>query len=293
MQSQIRGLPLIRLLFRRRLFVWAAFIIGITVFAGFWLTAEPKHAGTSLTEWLSGAPLHPIDASNAVVQIGPRAVPLLLRKIQTREPSSFLHDALRRMGIDDPNAGSAYAKREIAVRGFEILGERCASAIPRLVALLADQQCGPQAAQALRAIGERAAPFIEESLLSTNAEVKRNLVRAVRLGRSPMEATELFRLSTNSDPVIRAEVLLCLTGHLPRFQEQVSSTIWRACDDPDPVVQQYAAIALRLLGDLGTNALPKLYTMTNSQAKWVAAEAQQSVKNLEKRMRLNAMPAMR
>jgi hypothetical protein len=52
-----------RLFLRLRPFAWTALVLAIGVSLGLWLTAEPKHAGISLKDWLLRAPLQPIEAS--------------------------------------------------------------------------------------------------------------------------------------------------------------------------------------------------------------------------------------
>ena len=80
-----------RLFASRRWWMAAGLVCGLALLLGLIRSTEPRYQGRALSEWVTHLTLPPYEderASNAVHairQIGPRALPFLLRQLQTRE----------------------------------------------------------------------------------------------------------------------------------------------------------------------------------------------------------------
>jgi hypothetical protein len=281
----LRQLAFLRLAVSKRA-VSVFVLLFLFVLFSFWLVREPRYKGISLSDWLDSYPHNSAETEQEVRNIGRAAFPSLMRMLRTKQPQNIIASSLNNLGFHVNNSAFSRRERLLAVRGISILGSDAAPLLPKLHEMISDPECGPEIAEAVRAIGPKARPEVDWCLTSTNAVIKRNAVRALRSSSGPEAAKELFALSTNADPVIRAEVFLCLPGHVPQFGDRVLQTILNGCDDPDVDAQCRAIVATHAIGDIGTNALPKLYSLASSRNGRVSAEARIAIKALERRMRL-------
>src|SRR5580765_2747648 len=208
---------------KRNILLFALLMLALGTFA--WLGREPSYKGAPLSGWLRSYHHNPKRTEEAVLKIGSDGLPTLLKMLKARQPTGFLSRVLTRVGYDIGNSAYSRESRLLAVRGIAILGDQAAPLIAELKDMVTDPECGPEVAQALRAIGPKARPLVEQYFVSTNAEIKRDAVRALWFSPGPVAANELFSLSTNADPVIRAEVFLGLPGRVPQFGDRVLKTI--------------------------------------------------------------------
>src|SRR5688572_3500398 len=131
-----------------------------------WLTREPSYEGKPLSYWLerAGSGNHDREtaetATHAVKQIGPRAVPSLLKLLYEENP--FWHEWVDKVpGLKDLSADDAAARaNQTAIRGFAILGDDAQSALPYLARMLAQTGTTERAAWALANIGTIGEPLL-------------------------------------------------------------------------------------------------------------------------------------
>ncbi|NDA66151.1 MAG: hypothetical protein EB141_04290 [Verrucomicrobia bacterium] len=105
---------------------------------------EPEYAGRTLTQWLEHLDKHGDDpkvsdeCDEAVRQIGTNALPVLLQILKAPdEPWRREVNALaERVGIDKPLVREPWFKKDLAWRGFHILGPKAQSALPELLVIL-------------------------------------------------------------------------------------------------------------------------------------------------------------
>jgi HEAT repeat protein len=153
--------------------------IGLLVFGilVFWNT-EPRARGHSLSTWLevSGqmeSDLSIEDSRAAINEIGERAIPVLLNKLQAKDPA--WKEPLYRVYVKLPWqpfrfswAGEEHVQ---AMHGFDCLGPKARNAIPRLTKLLYDTNSSFASGQALASIGNESLPILQAALTNTSAPV--------------------------------------------------------------------------------------------------------------------------
>jgi HEAT repeat protein len=254
-------------------------IVGLLVYF-----SEPRHQGRSLSFWLEEYHQGNSKAREAVLAIGPEATPALLRMLASgRKP--FLRRRLERLlGMEEDYTGLADEWQK-GQSGFFILGEKAAPAIPLIVPLLTDKDRAPYAWDILTLIGRPALPTARQFLTSTNRETQRSAVFAMA-GVLNQDEPALQELLAHEDPIIRGETFIALAVYAQRTGSGYFERIVAGLEDPDPFAASHAAIALRLMGDTGTNALPELYRLEGATNALVAAEIASSIKTLTKRMRI-------
>jgi hypothetical protein len=109
----------------------------------FWIFREPSYRGQSLSEWLieasstrNGQSTSYSEAEKGICEIGPRAVPQLLRMLAVKETRlgevyRFFRNEWGKGQIPSP-----WDLQHRAFVGLEILGPAAASAVPKIVELL-------------------------------------------------------------------------------------------------------------------------------------------------------------
>src|SRR4051794_6460497 len=116
----------------------AVLLTGIGV-ATFFVTrkAEPSFENKSLTEWLEELQTDNPKALAAVQSIGTNAIPTLLKMLRSKQSRllrtapDWTADLNWTADLIQQDARFKVRKQELAVRGFEALGERGAIAVPR------------------------------------------------------------------------------------------------------------------------------------------------------------------
>jgi hypothetical protein len=265
-----------------------AFLLGGIFFLVPYL-AEPRYQGRRLSYWLGeylgGTARAQAQAEEAVLAIGSEGVPTLMRLLLPARESSLKRFLERKLGVEFiRDDASESARRQMGAIGFQLLGERAAPAIPLLVPILEDPDRSYVAWETLTSIGAPALPTAQRYLASTNSYAKERAVWAmVALAKTNEPAWHM--LLTNSDPAIRATSYLVLGARAP-LHSKIYDLILTALNDPNEQTASAAALAFRTMGDFGTNALPRLYEMQKTTNALLAAEISSSIKNLERRMRL-------
>jgi hypothetical protein len=159
----------------RRQIIFASGILVLLGWAGVYF-AEPRADGKPLSEWLRVLNIPEIDvdpqqhlaASNAVVKIGPRAVPTLLRMLRKTDVE-WLEKVEERLPV---RFESAYAIQSRAVDGFRVLGPRAKMALPELTQMLFATNFSEQAGMAMGAIGDAAFPALVRAFTNSDAHIR-------------------------------------------------------------------------------------------------------------------------
>jgi len=277
----------------RRVFlsILAVALLFAALFALSHYFSEPRHGGQRLTFWLKEYyERHTPRSQEAVLAIGTNAIPTLM-KLLLEERSIFLSQLIQktRLPIEFVRDDSAWMqRRHLATIGFQVLGSNAAPVIPTLLPLLDDSPRSHLASEALLFIGEPALGPVRSYLASTNSSAKRHAAQLV-LSITRHARTNLESLLAHPDPVIRGATYLYIRGPgVPH--DYICDELFKGLHDPDPTAASYAAIALRNIGNEATNALPRLYQMQTLTNTLVATELATTIKSLEKRIRLNALP---
>ena len=275
----------------RRVFisVLAGALLLAGVFALSHYFSEPRHGGQRLTFWLKEYYERSSPRSEkAILAIGTNAIPTLM-KMLLEERSFFLSSLVEKLPIEFVRDDSAWMqRRNLATVGFRVLGSNAVSAVPALLPLLEDRSRSYLAAEALQYIGEPALMPVEAYLTSTNANTKRYAVHLI-LAITDHAPAKVQSLLDHPDPVVRGHTYLYLRR--PGVStDYVLDELFKGLRDPDPSAASYAAIAIRTMGDDGTNALPRLYELQNSTNTLAQTELATTIKNLEKRIRLSSVP---
>ncbi|MDB6065626.1 MAG: HEAT-like repeat protein [Pedosphaera sp.] len=142
---------------------------------------EPVYKGKRLSVWLEG--YHPIGlsfgsreaADEAVRQLGTKAIPILLKRLQTKDApltDEFIALAQKQHFISIHHE-SAYNRRDEGAYGFSALGSEGRDAVPALIELYrkAGPECRPGIAFAFGEIGpdaKKAVPLLILGLGDTN-----------------------------------------------------------------------------------------------------------------------------
>jgi hypothetical protein len=257
--------------------------------------SEPRHNGKRLTFWLKEYyERYTPRSEEAILTIGTNGIPTLLKLLlheRSRSLSQFIEKTGLPIELIQDNA-PVMERRHLATIGFQVLGSNAAPAIPMLLPLLDDSPRSHLASQALVSIGEPALAPIRPYLASTNSGTKRHAVHLV-LWITQHARTNLDAFLAHPDPAIRAATYLSIPPPRGVWYDYVLEKLLEGLKDPDPIAASYAAIALRNRGNDATNALPRLYRLkdelkpTNTM---VAIELANTIKSLEKRIRLNSAP---
>src|SRR5436190_2354708 len=146
---------------RVKFLVAGIFIAGILIFvaSALFLNNEPRAFGHPLSTWLKGdekAGLHMDQAEAAINEIGEPAIPILLSKLQAKDPP--WKDSLYRLCSRIPRSPIRFTwardEQQQGVYGFSCLGPKARPAIPQLTKLLYESNSANAAGLALACIGD-------------------------------------------------------------------------------------------------------------------------------------------
>lgn len=250
---------------RSRLWLVASFA-ALVIAVGLYLATpeQPTHKGKLLDEWLEQYGSSSMSAgdgyktwrrdqaSEAIREIGPNAIPHLLRMLRETDPE--WREWLTHLGlIRVPRKPSAIRNLR-AVDGFRVLGSDATQAVPALVEIYEQNLSGVSrscAAQALAAIGPAASAALPSLLRgATNWRVEDRAVAVYALGE--MRAA----------PTVVVPVLMTCLG------------------DSNDVVRARAARALGQFGSNARPALPKLRELVEKKDRSTLKAAEQAIKQI-------------
>jgi len=142
---------------------------------------------------------------------------------------------------------------------LQALGERSASALPELTAMLNQPATADVAISALGCIGQPAVPVLLRTLGHTNSEVRMGAIVAL-MGVTPV-TTEVLDgvVGLTEDPAFRVRQIAVryvggATNHLARTLPVLVGKL----KDSDPRVRYVAIVSFKLAGDKGREFIPNL-----------------------------------
>lgn len=205
----------------------------------------------------------PPSPQDAIGQMGTNAIPTLLNLLGADEGNK--KRVLSR--IESKEFKTVYTQyhpeataiREIAVKGFLVLGTNAASAVPELTRLLHDPEICPQAASVLNMVGPKGFSVL------TNALNDEDLagVMVLMLGQGPCgdpQAVEQLLIGAlkNPNPIIRGNAARFLGG---KDATLAVPALIPMLDDSEYYPRDGAAIALATYGPAARSAAPKLLSV--------------------------------
>ena len=283
----------------RIILTWLGLLVVVGLGAFILFNREPSYRGKTLAGWLDdldasrSTPERRAAATEAIRQLGPKAVPQLMTLLKSRSSPIRFRDFLGnwlaahpQLRIElDANKDRSWQ----VVEAFEILGPVSELAIPGLVKLLNHQQTCGQAAECLAAIGPPAVPLLAGALVTTNQPAQTAVLMALgeigpparsalpslmlvlpTLGREnvavaaftlarlgPEVVPVLLRALTNENAVVRQVVL---TGLDPKFRADAAAIKWpdqkfsSVMPLANPQMQQQSFVRVLLVNFKSTNA---------------------------------------
>lgn len=159
--------------------LWVVAFGGIVLIVSLGLFfSEPSAQGCSLTGWLERAVIEaptgpqsiPDDVKAAILEIGPKAIPILLAKLRATDPAWKKQWAalLNKQSFYSPQFNGARLEQAQALHGFAVLGTNALSARPALEKMFWDTNTTRVAGFALGRLGETTLPVLRPAL--TNAD---------------------------------------------------------------------------------------------------------------------------
>ena len=161
---------------------WLLLLGAIVLGLGVWfLFREPRARGHTLDEWLEegvarrdfGRAGNPSEVTAALREIGPRAIPILLAKLQATDPDwkNNLAAILNKQSLLFLEFTWAKEEQTAALYGFDVLGTNAVSALPALEKMFWDTNMTWAAGLALGRIGEAALPILRAGLTNADRDI--------------------------------------------------------------------------------------------------------------------------
>jgi HEAT repeat protein len=221
----------------------AAAVMGLGLMATLWLRT-PTYEGRSIASWLgdlNGKSSEQTEkAEEAIRALGEDAIPTLLDYIGSRDSKAKekFNEWANDLSLDSLQFGSAYDRRYLAERGFEMLGEVATPAIPKLIPLLADEETRSEVESALESIGPSAVPALIEALRQRDANLREGVVSALSSFKTnAVQITEALKpFQKDPHPKVRSKVMSALY-ELNKGSEIAFDIFSMASGDPDPLVR--------------------------------------------------------
>ncbi len=242
---------------RAKLFIAAAAtLVALAVLFVFPPNQEPSYEGRSLTQWLTictsttATPGEVQQAEAAVRNIGTKAIPFLIAWIAAEPRHSEnrivqkLPKPVRKLLVALTHKRDEQYRYKMGVKGFQLLGENSAPAVPELTRLLNDTNSlyhRQNAAVALASIGTNGLPPLLGALANTNYPVRYALVAVVPLisNASPVVPI-LIHCAEDKDPTLAGLAVQAL-GRLQLEPDTIVPAITNALRHPDASVRLIAA----------------------------------------------------
>lgn len=264
----------------------ATLIVGFVYFGS---PREPSYQGKSLSDWIvpfcrqttngviaPGGPqvfqeLQPV--RNAVSQMGTKAVPLLIAKLNYRE--SALHQKIRDLADKQPIAGLRLDNPQVrqirAIRALAVLGPQGRAAIPALSAQINDPVLSQHAIYALAGMGSEGIRVLVDRY--TNASAPARIEIALSL-------TDSIYRGENATPIgNRTSVGMVVDG------------LGRIAGDTTAPYRIPAIMRLGAFGAAASNAVPALVKNLDERSPMIRQMSIRTIGQIKARPDL-AIPAL-
>jgi len=248
-----------------------------------------SYHGKSLKDWAALAYANDQEAIAVIREIGPAALPGLLRLLQVQDSAlrrnvrslmPILSKEWRQVVWKKLGPANASATRSSAARCLGIIGPGAGAAVPGLVRALEDahSQVRSESATALSKIGKAALPAFLAALPEADVPLRRSLLYGLaEIGPDAEPALPLIvKELQHPDETIRSAADYALTAiRLPLVRELVKQT-----RSPDPATRQQAIYHLQTLGGYGvTNIFVRALRDPAAEVRLAAQEALQSIQS--------------
>jgi HEAT repeat protein len=291
---------------KRAIFSLVLFCFAIALAVGLRLyqNREPSYQGKPLNEWLKiyittyNGPEGPqsaraLESAEAVIQIGERGVPCLVKWISfepAQWPFRVYGRVLRKFPLGSGNnwllkmmmQNQALFRSHAATIGFEVLGSRASSAAPALTRLAKSTrpvQARMRALRALSCVGPSGVPPLLTALSDRDPNVgffaAANLSSMTDLGSNgPVCVAALVR-AVEQNPRVAQPAIVAI-GKLGLHPEVAVPALIRALKHPSAEIRIASAISLGEFGERAGAAIPALteaLSDPNFTLRGIAADA--------------------
>lgn len=250
--------------------------------ASWWWFSEPRYKGKTTAGWLRLLTVSDSEhgyerlqsVSNAIVQLGPRALPCLL-DYMGRPRSDFkekCYELLGKQRIVSFRFADADNRHWLAAFGFQCLGTNAASAAPQLARWLFATNSPESCASALAVIGPAGIAVLNEASTNPAVQIRRSALAAAHNMKVDLSPTNVWLLATNSDVPTATLALRSLKRSVT--EEQYFNALAEVID---PTPHPAARYAIHAMSEL-TNQWPRAFshvakTLTNPAAFWIRGAA--------------------
>ena len=241
----------------------------------FYATREPSYQGKTVSEWLEeGFPNGPAEpdaaerAQQAIHAIGKKAVPTLLRRLQTMDSplKVKIRDWVTKQSLVEFHFTAARVYRWQAAQGFAALGWEARDALPEMRPLFYDPELAETAASAMAFISPDAIPILRSGLTNQNEKIRLAGLSALSMaGTNGYAAVPDFVHSLDdSSPVVRKRAALALG----RFGQDPALVLPALCksaqEDSDIGTRQLAIYGMGCFSNRASSFVPALQEMLRS-----------------------------
>jgi peptidoglycan/xylan/chitin deacetylase (PgdA/CDA1 family)/HEAT repeat protein len=237
---------------------------------------EPKYQDRTVSEWLRELERRQNSSTNdwkeaaeAIRHIGPKALPVLVRKVKAHDPEWKVEavDTVRTAFSWDLNESLAAVHHQRAMLGFHVLGRDAEPAIPKLASLAmgSDIEAASTAFAAMTEIGgPKVIPPLLQALTNGNKMLRSHAALALGSLRSQgaVAVSALAKALEEPDVGLQANAARALRD-IGLEPDIAIPALVRALTNFDPRVSGGAAGALAVFGSRAESALPQLRTIPN------------------------------
>jgi len=256
----------------------------------FWCfrSKEPAYQGKKLSQWMHELPDllehewnadSPIRAREALHNIGTKAIPHLLKRIQTRDWA--LKSKLIELDERYDLPGIHFERRAIlrqceAARGFRLLGPKGVLALPALEHLLHQgDDPGGFVAWAMAGIGSEAVVPLTNALTNRNHEVRKNAAFALGTLYGADESLAirgLIEALHDSNELVRIHAVRSL-GNIGKRSDLVVPALIERLADEHIQVRRGAITSLAQFGSQAKAAVPTLLNLAQNGEELLRSSA--------------------
>ena len=248
--------------------LWLVALGGIVLIVSLGLFfSEPSAQGRSLTGWLEQAVMDaPADLGNtsdevkaAIQEIGPKAIPILLAKLQATDPAwkKQWSELLNKQSFYSPQFVWAWVEQAEALHGFAILGTNALSARPALEKMFWDTNTSRVAGLALGQLGEATLPVLRPALTNADFHIRSaaydgTILPALAVATLP----EMRQMRNDPDELLALVAVLRLMKYATR--EEATGLAIEALESKRPRLRRATLFQLGRAGTETNTVVPVL-----------------------------------
>jgi HEAT repeats len=291
-------------------FILLLFAIATLLLLWFLLTPRtPSYQGRPLNSWLSQLDNHDGPgwswqswsaqaytsesqkaAANAIRQMGTNTIPILLSKIDNKDPGKLiqLELFLRRHNWFSTSWLSNHIEQQKNLRhqaalALDVLGPDAKPALPRLVKLFYATDDPKQAAIAISGIGPAGWIELTKAIADTNDNRAISGIWALGMhgAAAPGTVDALIHSLANTNSGAIGPLAAWALGEIKQNPDQVIPALTAALQSPHQDIRWSSADSLAKFGNQSTNALPALLKALEDPDRNVRTYATNSIKKID------------